>query len=235
MQGFYRALVLMACCAGWTVGQDIAYPKFEYFAGYSAIETNNHNFHLASSLPGGFNATNTDFDEGGWGFEGSIVRNLNRYVGIMGDFSAHFSDDRGFLAVANPAPGVFTIGPCNQPPCSPVTQSGDLNPKLFTFLAGPEIKWRNHTRFTPFAHALFGVVYTTATFETPGPAIAFSGTDRDAGFAMAFSGGLDVRITRSVSFRGMLTYGDGFVGSSALPRQRVYEEGWSGGILFHFH
>jgi hypothetical protein len=236
MQRLSRALVLMTCCAPWIAGQDAdvrSYPKFEYFAGYSAIETNDHNFHFASLYPGGFNATNTDFDEGGWGIEGAIMRNLNRYFGIMGAFSAHFSDDRGFIAVTNNGQGPVLIGPCNQPPCSAVAQGAEINPKLFDFVAGPEIKWRNRSRFTPFAHALFGLAHATATFKTAGQALTLSATDSDNGFEMRFGGGFDLRITRRMSFRGMLTYGQAFAGSNALPRQRVNQEGWSSGILFH--
>jgi hypothetical protein len=236
MQRLSLAFVLMTCCARWIAGQNAEvrpYPKFEYFAGFSAIETNDHNFHFAVLYPGGLNATNTDFDEGGWGFEGAITGNLNRYFGVMGAVSAHLSDDKGFVAVTNNGQGLVLIGPCNQPPCSPVTQSADINPKLFDFVAGPEIKWRNRSRFTPFAHALFGLARTTATFKTTGSALILSATDSDTGFEMKFSGGFDLRITRRVSFRGMLTYGQAFIGSNALPRQRVNQEGWSSGILFH--
>jgi hypothetical protein len=148
------------------------FPKIEIFGGYSSIETNNHDFHFGPSSRG-FNATDTDFDEGGKGFEAAVIRNLNRYFGIMGDVSAHFSYDQGPIALTPP---------CAQPPCPPVTQSAELNPRLSNFLAGPEFKWRNHTRFTPFAHALFGVAHTTVTFSTAGPAGNVSKGDDDTGF-----------------------------------------------------
>jgi hypothetical protein len=104
---------------------------------------------------------------------------------------------------------------------------------LFDFLAGPEIKWRNRSRVTPFAHALFGVAYTTTTFKTAGPAGRLSVTDADAGFAMTYGGGLEIRITRRLSFRVSLDYGKAYVGSSALPPQRVDSVGYSAGIVFH--
>jgi cytochrome c553 len=63
--------------------------------------------------------------------------------------------------------------------------------------------------------------------------IALGKRDAESGLAMALSGGLDFRITRRVSFRGFLTCSEAYVGSSALPRQRVNTLGWSGGILFH--
>jgi hypothetical protein len=64
----------------WAHAQD-ASPKFEVFAGYSAIETNNHSFHFSHPK---FNVTDTDFDEGGRGFEAAITRSLTRYFGVVG-------------------------------------------------------------------------------------------------------------------------------------------------------
>jgi opacity protein-like surface antigen len=199
------------------------FPKVEIFGAYSAIETNNHNVHFGPAH-GGFNARDTDFDEGGSGFEVAVIRNLNRYFGIMGDFSAHFSHDQG---------PVTLMPHCAQPPCAPVTQTAELNPTLFNFLAGPEFKWRNRSRFTPFVHALFGVAYTTTTFKTAGPAVRLNVTDADTGFAMAYGGGLEIRITPKVSFRVSLDYGKAYVGSDALPPQRVNSVGYSAGLVFH--
>lgn len=159
---------------------DEEFPKIEIFGGYSSIETSNHNFHFGASHAG-FNVTDTDFDEGGKGFEAAITRNLNRYFGIMGDFSAHFSYDQG---------PVTLTPPCASPPCPTVIQTASINPRLYDFLAGPEFKWRNHTRLTPFAHALFGMAHTTATFRTAGPAVSLSKGDEDTGFAMAYGGGV---------------------------------------------
>jgi hypothetical protein len=196
------------------------FPKIEIFGGYSSIETNDHNFHFGPN----FNATNTDFDEGSRGIEAAVTRNLNRYFGIMGDFSAHLSHDRGPITLTPPRA---------QPPCPSVTQNAELNPRFFNFLAGPEIKGRNRTRLTPFARALFGLVHTTATFKTAGPALTISRTDADTGFAMTFGGGLEVRVLRRASFRTSLDYSKVFVGSSALPAQRMNSVGYSAGIVFH--
>lgn len=216
-------LLLVFACSDLSKAQkpeNDHFPKIEVFGGYSSAETNDHNFHFDP----GFNATNTDFDEGGWGFEASITRNLTRYVGVLGDFSAHFSHDQGPITL---------MTPCALPPCTPVTQSAELNPRLFNFLAGPEAKWRNHTRLTPFVHALFGITHTTATFRTAGPVLTISTTDADTGFAMTYGGGLEVRILRRMSFRTSIDYSKAFVGSSALPAQRVNSIGYSSGIIVH--
>jgi hypothetical protein len=210
MPWWSRAWLVIVCCAPWVLGQDVPkYPKVEWLVGYSAIETNDHTFQFADIGPVG----QLDYDESSKGCEAAVTGNLNRHFGIVGDFGAHFSS--------------------NQFPIATVSQEGTINPRLFYFLAGPEVKWRNHSRFAPFAHALFGLAHSTATFQTSGSAVSLSRTDAESGFAMAFSGGLDVRLTQRVSFRGYLTGSEAYVGSSALPRQRVNALGWSGGILFH--
>jgi len=224
MQKWSRAWLLMACCASWTLGQDTdahTYPKVEYFAGYSAIETNNHTFLFSEVHP----LAGLDYDEQGQGFEAEAIGNVSRYFSIVGDFSAHLSSNTVFPQ--------FTTKTCAQPPCATVTQNGEINPELIDFLAGPEVKWRNHTRITPFANALFGLAHSSATFSTTGSFATISSTDAETGFAMAFDGGIEIRVTRRVGFRGFLTYGQAFVGSDVLPRQRVDAVGWSAGILFH--
>ena len=179
------------------------------------METNDHTFQFADISPVG----HLDFDEKGKGFEAAVVGNVSRYLGIMGDFSAHFSSNE--FAVP------FTSS------SSTTTQAGSINPRLFNFLVGPEFKVRNRSRLTPFVHALFGVAHSSARFQTTGPVINFSRTDAETGFAMAFGGGGDVRIARRFSIRGMLTYQQAFLGSNDLPRQRVSALGWSSGVVFH--
>jgi hypothetical protein len=188
----------------------------EVFAGFAAVETNDHSFQFADIGPVG----HLDFDEKGRGFEAAVTGNVTRYLGIMGDFSAHFSSNE--FAVPFPSSS-----------SSSTTQAGSINPRLFNFLVGPEIKARNRTRLTPFLHALFGAAHSTATFETNGPVVSISRTDAETGFAMAFGGGSDVRITRRFSFRAMLTYQQAFAGANDLPRQRVNALGWSSGVVLH--
>ncbi len=50
---------------------------------------------------------------------------------------------------------------------------------------------------------------------------------------MTYGGGFEVRIIRRVSFRTSLDYSKAFVGSNALPAQRVNSVGYSVGIIFH--
>jgi len=194
-------------------------PKWGIFAGYAAMETNNHNFHFGPNI----NAFALDYDENGHGFEIGEVRNLNRYFGIVGLFDAHFSSNQFDNFVPK----------CGQPPCP--AENLDINPSLFRFTAGPEVAFRNHTRVTPFADVLFGAAHSRATFRLSEAAGRFSSTEGENGFAANFAAGLEVRVARQFSFRGSLDYGKAFVGSSALPSQLVDSVGFSTALLFRFH
>ena len=188
------------------------------FAGYASIETNNHNFHFDPNIT----VKALDYDENGQGFEAGAVRNLNRYLGIVGLFDAHFSSNH----IPNFVPA------CKQPPC--LAETLDINPSLFRFTAGPEAAFRNRTRVTPFADVLFGVAHSHATFHLAAQSGTFSSIEGENGFAVNFKIGVEVRLACQLNFRGSIDYGKAFVGSSALPSQLVDSVGFSTGVLFRF-
>jgi len=190
------------------------YPKFEFFAGYSALgETGSRVISLGPNASVGG-------DYQGQGFETSIIRNFNKHLGIKGDFSFHFNNDssRGPIAACTPV-------------CTTVTQDFQLKTRVYNFLAGPEFKARNSTRFTPFVHALGGFAHTSATFTTPGPTHIFSVKRSDNSFAMALGGGLDIRASKRVSFRAMMDYNPVFVNDSTTGTRDFFR--FSLGVLFH--
>jgi opacity protein-like surface antigen len=189
------------------------YPKVEVFAGFSALGENSRtiNFGSGRRIGEGY-ATPT-------GFEISVVRNWTRHIGLKGDFSAHFKNDneRGVLTNCSPA-------------CTTATQDFELKTRVYNFLAGPEFKARNSTRFTPFAHVLAGVAHTSANFTTLGPTFNLLLKRSDNGFAMGLGGGLDIRATKRVSLRGQIDYQPVFnhdgPGSHDFVRLSL-------GVLFH--
>ena len=216
MRRLFNVMLLLACCASHTFGQSAKdkYPKVEVFVGYSAIGEAGA---TAEEVEFGF-ATER-------GFEASVTRNINKYFGIKGDFSFHPDTDRGRAT--------FTT-PCATPPCPLVTQDFEFRTRLYNFLAGPEVKARNRTRVTPFAHALFGVAHGKAILKTTGTAINLDTSESDTGFAMAFGGGLDLRATRRVSFRFSMDYNPAFIThtDTGAPDRRDNVL-MSLGILFH--
>jgi opacity protein-like surface antigen len=198
-------------------------PKVEYFVGYSAsgylhegetVVVNNQDFSPFFNDQAG----------GPVGFEASVIGNLNRYVGIKGDFSI-YSNNRQIKD------GTFTS--CVGTVCTSSIQDYKVNSRAAYFMAGPEIKGRNRTRLTPFAHALFGLVHSRTEFSTSG---TFNISDKasETGFAMAFGGGLDIRASKRISIRAMIDYNPTFLrGSEIDSRERQDHVRLSLGILFH--
>ena len=189
------------------------FPKFEIFAGYSALGENQKPITFNGILvPRGY-ATEA-------GFETSIIRNFNRHVGLKADFSAHFNDEDG--------PGNVIV--CN-PTCTTASQAIQFRSRVYNFLAGPELKARNHTRFTPFVYALGGLGHTHARFTTPGPTFNLLLEKSTNDFAMALGGGLDIRATRRASIRASMDYNPIFIGDSSGGRRDLVR--LSLGVLFH--
>lgn len=191
-------------------------PRVEVFVGYSAIgEVNTE----------GDRNNNPDFGNvnGDKGIETSVTGNINKYFGIKGDFSVHFNDQQTLATFTQP---------CAQAPCPLITQNSDLKKRFYNFLAGPEFKARNRTRLTPFAHALFGVAHSNAEAKSTDGTFNVSRTD--TGFAMAFGGGLDIRVTSRFSVRSSIDYNPTFLNNSGLgSRDRQDNVRLSLGVLFH--
>lgn len=219
MRQLALALVLFTFFSSLAVAQNsenTRFPKLEGFAGYSGVLTG---FVLIKTGPGSSGQTDLDSVSG---FEGGIIGNVNKVLGIKGDTSIHFGRYK--------EPD-FTV-PCGLPACP--TQPANSHTRMSNFLVGPELKLRNHTRVTPFADALFGITHTSTAFRTSGAALNFSGSTGDTGFGMAFGGGLDVRIARRISFRFSSDYGlaNGQTGPGGSSKTL---DSWrfSFGALFH--
>jgi outer membrane protein with beta-barrel domain len=214
----FLSLIVLMCASASALAQGTTsadYPKVEVFAGYSALGDANSGrlitFGPTASTDSGY-ATPT-------GFETSVIGNFSKHFGIKGDFSAHFGNDSGRTP--------FTA--CT-PTCTTVTQDFQFKTRVYNFLAGPEFKARNGTRFTPFAYALAGVAHTSATFST-GPTLNSLLKKKDNGFAMAVGGGLDIRAGKRASFRGSIDYNPVFTHDSGTDRRDLLRI--SLGVLFH--
>jgi len=217
----FRLLLLMAllmCPTVVALAQGVKtdeYPKFEFFVGFSALgdPTNEIGFTSNLKVQGSYAINNN-------GFEASVTRNFTRYIGLKADFSAHFnnSNNRGFVTFCNPT-------------CTTSTQDLHLKTRVYDFLAGPEFKARNSTRFTPFGYVLGGAAHTSAQFSTPGPPTFALLEKGQNGFALALGGGLDIRATKRISVRGSLDYNPVFIQDSATGRRDFAR--FSLGVLFH--
>src|SRR5215510_16264436 len=115
----FLSLVVLMCASASVSAQGKAsddYPKFEFFAGYSALGAND-TIRFGNNQPAGGGYASTA------GFETSLIRNFTRHIGVKADFSAHFKSTRGPLSICNPT--------CTAP------QERELKTRVYNFLAGP--------------------------------------------------------------------------------------------------
>ena len=127
------------------------------------------------------------------GFEVAVTSFVTKRFGITGDFSTGFAG--GTEAVTG---GSLRFSSSN-----------------FSFYAGPHYRFTNTSRVTPFVHALVGASNNRFNYDftpTTGGLAHVSQSSTD--FAMAFGGGLDVRVHKRISIRlFQIDYNPVFVGS----------------------
>jgi hypothetical protein len=154
------------------------FPKAEVFGGYSY-----GNFGPAIS---GAGRTNLN------GWNASLGVNMNRWFGLVSDFSGHYGSSNGTF------PEFFPPIACPPPGCPIVTIKE--NDKYHNFLFGPQFSLRTK-KVTPFVHALFGGSRLnqsgteTITPPLPGTPSTFNIFGSTTSFAFAGGGGMDYRFT----------------------------------------
>ena len=156
------------------------YKRYEFFAGYSALRIDN--------LAGDTSSPAIDDVLGEKqtlrGFNLAATYNFHRYVGAKFDYSLHLREDN------------FTrpLG------------SGTVDTTLQNFLGGIQIKDNSEDgpTFKPFGHALFGVAVQKVDVDSPQLPALFGISDfstNETSFAMAFGGGLDIRLNKRFDLR----------------------------------
>jgi hypothetical protein len=108
------------------------------------------------------------------GFEAEGTYNVNRLFGIAADLSAHYHTETS----------------------TPLGTQQRVKSSLYNFLIGPVLKLRNKSRGEPFVHALFGAAHIGSS-----PSGLVHATDSQTDFAMAFGGGLDIRVAKHIEVR----------------------------------
>lgn len=113
------------------------------------------------------------------GFNVSLGTNLNPNLAIVTDFSGNFgsSNER-----------VFGL-------------SSDVDFRSFSFTIGPRAGERINDRWHVFVHALFGATRLRVKGTLEGPVSTQSFTESTTSFAGFFGGGLDLKVSESVSIR----------------------------------
>jgi hypothetical protein len=125
---------------------------------------------------------------------GAIKFNIGQYFGIKGDLQGYNSNTTKFVI---PVTSTFPKG-----------VNGSVSGNLFTYLFGPEVKFR-HERIQPYFNALFGAahsnLYSTAYQSicqpVAGTCTGVSKAPTDNAFALSTGLGLDVPVNRRVQIK----------------------------------
>jgi len=208
-----RVLILalfIAACAPLSFAQSSdEYNKVEFYGGYShnRVDTGIDDADADADLRDIFDER-TGFN----GFNTSITGNFHRYVGAKFDLSGHYRNDSFAI------PGT--------------TATAEVDQRIYNFLGGIQFKDNSkETRLKPFAHVLAGGAHQSATLRATGlgPIIGTTGdsfTVDDTSFAMAFGGGLDLRVHPRVDIRLIqIDYNPVFLGEQRIDSTTTFDAG----------
>lgn len=182
--------------------------KPEFFGGFS-IE--NVNTGITSSDLGTTSTIDDRFRTFGFNVAGTGY--LTKRFGFTGDFSGHY-DNR------NDQFGIVT---------------GQTKFSLYNLTGGPQFRFVNTTKFTPFVHGLAGVAWRN--FRETIAATSTSYTDNTTSFALNLGGGVDYKINDRFSLRlGEFDYNPIFlrartVNTTAIPDRTLNGFRFSTGIV----
>jgi hypothetical protein len=206
MRRIYALIILLLGTAPMMSAQET--PKFEFFGGYSFA-------HADAGANAGRHA-----NLNGW--NSSVAYNFNKWIGIVLDGGGTYGS-----AQLSPATNIIFVCPTNPTNCPPSIFFGPttLHQQVHTYSIGPQLSYRTDSRFTPFAHVLFGGGYASNT-------TTFSGghsTEANGSHVIISGGGFDVRLTSLLALR---TQGD-------FLRTHFFHEPHDGfrvstGIVFRF-
>ena len=148
-----------------------SYPRAELFLGYSYIRG------VPTLSPG----NRMDFLNGG---SASIAFNLNRYLGLVGDFGGFDASELQLTgAGANPA------------------RVSNASGTAFTYMAGPRLSFRKYDRITPFAQVLFGGIHVSEVTLSGCAGALCTPLPTENSFALTAGGGIDLRVHRHIDLR----------------------------------
>lgn len=191
-------LTLVTGAAAFAQDASDGYKKGEFFVGYSNGQVDTGLGDVDEEFPG----VDIDVDERETfhGFNASGVYNVSRYFGVKGDVSGVYNS-RNFAfevpVVVGSAGGVGTG-----------TVAFETDNSLYNFLGGVQIKDNSNSgTFKPFAHALAGAAHgRTKITNVSCPigvdcSLLVSGSE--TGFAGAFGGGIDIRLSNRFQIRAI--------------------------------
>jgi OmpA family protein len=194
-----------AAAMPYAMGPNSYTPRFELFVGYSYLR----------AVPFAY-GNRLDWLNGG---STSIAFNLNRYLGLVGDFGG-FNETRLLITSGNP-------------PGATGTYEAVDGGSVYTFLGGPRFSLRSHERVTPFVQALFGEMHATAVSLCPSCTAILPAENT---FALTAGGGLDIKVSHHFAIRViqaeyLMTRFDNIATGKSVEQNNVR---LSAGLVFRF-
>jgi len=158
------------------------YKKFEFFGGYSSLFVDSLAGDTSNSVVNDVLGEKQNLR----GLNLAATYNFHKYVGAKFDYSLHLREDN-FSRTAG---------------------SGTIDTTVQNFLGGIQIKNNasDGPTFKPFGHALFGVATNKLDVDSPQLPAVFGVSDfhvNETSFAMAFGGGLDIKINDRFDVRAV--------------------------------
>ena len=123
----------------------------------------------------------------GWHF--AVNGNVNKWFGLVADFSGHYDSSSSRFRINNPGSPIFST-------------EFKSDEKIHTVMVGPRYSYRDKERITPFAHTLFGIARIDENTESIINDIEFiSDSHNRTAFAAALGAGLDVKLNNNLALR----------------------------------
>jgi outer membrane protein OmpA-like peptidoglycan-associated protein/opacity protein-like surface antigen len=200
-----EAAAQVSTATSYSGSQNIGTPKAELFVGYSYLR----------AIPAPSDGNRLVWMNGG---STSLAFNINRYLGIVGDFGAYTNSEIRFQG------GYGSTVDVDNP-----------NIGAFSYLFGPRLSFRNNGRITPFVQALFGGMHANEV-TLSGCTSSCTLLPSESTFAWTAGGGLDFRVRRHFAIRLiqaeylMTRFQDYSTGSTASQNDMRL----SSGLVFRF-
>jgi hypothetical protein len=160
----------MAAAMPHSGGQNWGIPRFELFAGYSYVR----------AVPSYTVDNRLVWLHGG---STSLAYNLNRRLGLVGDFGVYTNSA---MRISGGYTGTVDVD--------------NSNAAVMTYLFGPRLSFWKQDRVSLFAQALFGGVHANQ-ITLAGCTVNCTLLPTEDSFAMTAGGGLDLRIYRHIAIR----------------------------------
>ena len=120
------------------------------------------------------------------GGSASLALNLNRYLGIVGDFGGYASNQLELTGTG-----------ANQP------RAVNADGTAYTYMGGPRLSFRNESRFTPFLQVLGGGIHASPVTVAGCTGSSCTPLPAQNAFAMTAGGGLDIRLNHLLALRAV--------------------------------